>query len=111
MQIVRLILGRGKMRLPEIISAMGVEEVPEKGPREARECIKLSDRPVALINPAVNRSLTDIQTGSRPIIDITHCAYNSKTTPSTFRRDVAETESTHTRKVADAMLLKANTLR
>lgn len=36
MQVVRLILGRGKMRLPEIISAMGVEEMAEKGPREAR---------------------------------------------------------------------------
>ncbi|GHJ85795.1 hypothetical protein NliqN6_2197 [Naganishia liquefaciens] len=36
MQIVRLILNRGKMRLPEIISAMGVEEMAEKGPREAR---------------------------------------------------------------------------
>lgn len=37
MQIIRLILGRGKMRLPEIITAMGVEEMTEKGPREARE--------------------------------------------------------------------------
>lgn len=39
MHIVRLILGRGKMRLPEIITAMGVEEMTEKGPREARKSI------------------------------------------------------------------------
>lgn len=37
MRIVTLILSRGKMRLPDIISAMGVEEMTEKGLREARE--------------------------------------------------------------------------
>ncbi|KAJ9108840.1 hypothetical protein QFC21_000160 [Naganishia friedmannii] len=36
MRIITLILSRGKMRLPDIISAMGVEEMREKGLREAR---------------------------------------------------------------------------
>lgn len=44
MQIVRLILGRGKMRLPEIITAMGVEEISEKGHREARQSRTRSKR-------------------------------------------------------------------
>ncbi|KAJ9093119.1 hypothetical protein QFC19_008462 [Naganishia cerealis] len=36
MRIVGLILSRGKMRLPDIIRAMGVEDMTEKGHREAR---------------------------------------------------------------------------
>lgn len=36
------------MRLPEIITAMGVEEMPEKGPREARESGTQSDSRIVL---------------------------------------------------------------